>query len=287
MKIFKVIRLTFGEFRRDRAGAQAAALAYYAMFALAPMLLIAIGIGGLWLGEKHARDEIMGHLEGIIGEKSEQAVGSTVSQLSEKVNSVASIVVGLAVLFLAASGVFTQIHDSMNQMWGIEAKVHPIKGAWLFVRKRLLSFVLVLLSGLVMLASLASGAAVNLADQWLSLWLTMPPDALVLLEFVASLVLVGLFVTLILKYLADVAIAWRYALLGALLTSLLLNVGEVVFGIYLKRSLIVSAYGAAGSLIVLLIWLYYSGLIFYIGVEFTQVIAHLDGRPIRPSKWLK
>ncbi len=287
MRLWKLIKMTWREFRHDRAGAQAAALAYYAMFAMAPTLLIAIGVSGLVLGEQVAREELLSKLEGVVGPRAQETVARVVAELSETVRSVASIVAGSVALVFGASGVFAQVHDSMNAMWGIKPDVHPIRGIWLFVRKRLLSFVLVVLTGVVFLVSLASSTLVTAEGGWLERQLNMSGPALVMTDFLTSLVLIALVVCLILKYLPDAAIHWRYAASGSIFISLLLNVGKLLFGVYLSRSLLISAYGAAGSLIVLLIWLYYSGMMFYLGVEFTQVIARLDGRPIEPSKWVE
>lgn len=276
-----LLKETVSEFVADKAMRLSAALAYYSVFSLAPLLIIAISIAGAIFGDDAARGAIEYQLTDAIGRESAVAVQDMLTAIHLEGKGTMMTIVGIAVLLFAASGVFAQLKDAMNTIWGITVK--PGRGVKSAVRKRLLAFSLVLAIGFLLLISLVLSAAVAAATKWLGDSLPMPGLLFGSLSFVISLGVVTLLFAMIFKILPDADVRWKDVWIGAFLTSVLFSVGKLLLALYFGREGAASAYGAAGALILLLSWVYYSANILMLGAEFTQVYARHKGRRIQPK----
>lgn len=289
--VLSLLKQTFTEWLDDKAARLAAALAYYAVFSLAPMLVIAIAIAGAIFGERAARGEIVGQIQGFVGAESATLIQQALENASRPdLSSVASYI-SLGVLFFAASGVVIQLQDALNTLWEVEPR--PGRAIITFISKRILSFVMVFGIGLFLLLSLLVSAILSALSNteliasvtnyevvpgFSFLWLWK------LLSFIISLSLITFLFALIFKFVPDAKVAWKDVWVGAWITSILFAIGRSLLGWYLGQGGIGSTYGAAGSLVVLLAWIYYSAQILLFGAEFTQVFAHRYGSQIRPSR---
>ncbi|MBW4579513.1 MAG: YihY/virulence factor BrkB family protein [Tildeniella nuda ZEHNDER 1965/U140] len=280
--VFKLLKDTVTEWQEDKVPLWAAALAYYTVFSLAPLLLIAIAIAGVVFGEDAARGEIVGQIQGLVGKEGATAIQSMI-QNANRPGSGGTIatVVGVVTLMFGASGVFGQLQDALNTIWGVKPK--PGQGIKSFLQARFLSFAMVLVIGFLLLVSLVLSAALAAIGTFFNQLL---PDVAIVGQLVNFLVSFG-FITLlfaaIYKFLPDVNVAWKDLWIGAAATALLFNVGKLLIGVYLGSSGATSTYGAAGSLVVILLWVFYSAQIILFGAEFTQVFAKYRGSEITPS----
>ncbi|XGV96870.1 MAG: YihY/virulence factor BrkB family protein [Leptolyngbya sp. BL-A-14] len=280
--IFKLLKDTVTEWNEDKVPLWAAALAYYTIFSLAPLLLIAIAIAGVAFGEDAARGEIVGQIQGLVGKEGATAIQSMI-QNAHRPGSGGTIatIVGIATLLFGASGVFGQLQDALNAIWGVKPK--PGQGIKSFLQSRFLSFAMVLVIGFLLLVSLVLSAALAAVATFFSRFM---PDFIVLgqvLNFVISFGFITLLFAAIYKFLPDVNVAWKDLWIGAATTALLFNIGKFLIGLYLGSSGASSTYGAAGSLVVILLWVFYSAQILLFGAEFTQVFAKYRGSEITPS----
>ncbi len=282
--VFQLFKQAFAEWQEDKVTLLAAALAYYTVFSITPLLVIAIAIAGAVFGQDAARGEIIGQINNLVGEQGAQIIETGLANADQpKISSVASII-SVIVLLVGASGVFAQLQEALNTVWDVKAK--PKKGKasiWEFIRKRLLSFGMVLAIGFLLLVSLITSAMlsgigklqINLLPGFTPIWQ--------LLNFAISFGFISLLFALIYKYLPDVKIRWRDVWVGATITALFFTIGKFLIGLYLGQGSLGSAYGAAGSLIVFLAWVFYSAQILLFGAEFTQVYARKYGQKIRPD----
>jgi membrane protein len=274
---WSMLREACTEWLRDAAARKGAALAYYTIFSLAPILILAIAIAGLFFGEQAARGEIVAQFAGLLGPEGARAVQALIESAAQPGAGGAAAVVGLVTLLVGATSALAELKSDLDEIW--DAPAETVRGFWYFVRKRLLSVGLILAIGFLLLVSLVLSASLAaLARLW------GPLDAsgslLRLLEvcnFLVSFVLVTALFATIYKILPAVRIAWRDVIVGAAVTALLFAIGKFLIGLYLGRSAIASSYGAAGSLILILVWVYYSAQIFLLGAEFTKVYAHRCG----------
>lgn len=259
----------------------AAALAFFTVFSIAPVVIVAVTVVGLVLGERAAQGEIMTQLQDVIGPEAAEVVQTAVvnSQISEA--GLLPSLIGIGAILLGATTVFAQMQQSLNAIWDVAAR--PSRNSvLLYLRNRLMSLTVVLAIGFILLVSLmlsvALRAVMTYAEQWLPL-----PEVLVLgLEIVLSLTVVTLLFAAMFRILPDVVLKWRDVLVGAGLTAVLFTLGRSAIAMYLTNTATASTYGAAGSLVVLLLWVNYSSLILLYGAAFTR--AHLEARglPIRP-----
>jgi len=267
------------EWLEDKAPRLAAALAYYAIFSLAPLIVIVIGIVGLIFGQEAAEGQLVGQLENLIGPEGERAILAMVESASRPGSGVVGTVLGLVMLLVGATGLFGQLQDALNTIWEVQPK--PGRGLWALVRDRFLSFSLILGTAFLLLISLVVSAGLAALAQLFGAWGTSIAGHA--LDLVVNLVVISLLIAMIFRFLPDAEIAWRDVWLGALVTTVLFLVGKLLIGLYLGHSGIGSGYGAAGSLAVLLVWLYYSSQIFLFGAELTQTYANRFGSRIKPA----
>jgi membrane protein len=281
--VLRLLKETFAEWQKDRVPLLAASLAYYTVFSIAPLLIIAISIAGAFFGEEAVRGEIIGQIQGLIGKDSASTIQGML-QNTQKANSGGTIatIFGIITLLLGASGVFGQLQEALNIIW--EVKPKPGRNLVKFIQARFLSSAMVLVIGfLLLVSSVLSTVLASVTHFIRNLW----PGFQLLgqsLDFLLSLFVVTLLFASIYKVLPDVKVPWRNLWTGAGVTALLFNFGKYLIGLYLGSSGIASAYGAAGSIIIVLVWVFYSAQILLLGAEFTQVYSKYLGIPIRPSQ---
>lgn len=260
----------------DYAPSMGAALAYYTLFSLAPLLVIVIGIAGLVFGAEAAQGAIVGQLGGLMGEEGARAVEGLLVSASEPAHGVVATVVGAVTLLIGATTVFAELQSALDRIWQV-APEQQSSGLWSLLRQRLLSLGMILVLGLLMLVSLLLSAALAALGTWWGGAFGGFEALLHALNFSVSFLLItGLFAA-IYKLMPRASIAWRDVWVGAGVTALLFTIGKFLIGLYLGKSGVTSAFGAAGSMVVLLIWVYYSAQIFLLGAEFTWVYAHTSG----------
>jgi membrane protein len=265
---------TVNEWVNDRASRKGAALAFYTVFSLAPILILSIAIAGLFFGQEAARGEIFSQVKELLGTDAAAAIQAMIQSASRPGAGLIATAIGVVTLCVGATTALAELKDGLDQIW--DAPPERTSGFWYFVRKRLLSVGLILSLGFLLLVSLVFSALVSaLARTW------GPADAtgVVLqgLNFLFSFALVTLLFAMIYKILPSVHIAWRDVAIGSVITAALFSVGKALIGVYLGNSAVASSYGAAGSVILVLVWVYYSAQIFLLGAEFTKVYAHRFG----------
>lgn len=281
--LWRVSKATVVQWTEDQPFQLAAALSYYTLFSLAPLLIVVIAVAGLAFGHDAAQERIAETMQGLVGPESAQAIQSIVQHASRRPETgLLSSVIGIGVLLIGAGGVVGQLQTSLNTMWGVAPK--PGQGIWGFLRQRFVSFAMVLGIGFLLVVSLAASAVLTAFTQFAGRWLGDNAVLVHGLDLVISFAFVTALFAMIYKFLPDVRIEWRDVGVGAALTSLLFTIGKVLIGIYLGTSGVTSAYGAAGSLITVLLWVYYSSLIFFLGAEFTQVYAREYGSGVVPAE---
>ena len=266
----------------DDAPSLGAALAYYTVFSLAPLMTIAIAIAGFFFGKEAAQGQIFDELRVLLGEEGGKAVEEMVQSASAQPTAgIVATLISVVMLLFGASGVFGQLQASLNGMWGVKPK--PGRGVFGMIKDRLLSFGFTLVVGFLLLVSLLLTAGIALMAGWIEGLMPGSETLAQILNIVLSLAMITLLFAMIFKFLPDAKIAWRDVWVGAFLTALLFTVGKFALGLYLGKSGVASSYGAAGSLIVLLLWVYYSSQILFFGAEFTQVYANRFGSRVAPA----
>lgn len=267
-----LLKDTFFQWSSDKAPRMGAALAYYAVFSLAPLLLIAITIAGLVFGEEASRGEIFHQIEATVGPSAAKGIEDLVKNAGASDGNVFVMVIGGVLLLLGASGVFVELQDSLNTIW--RASPSQGSGLWHMIRRRFLTFSIVLGIGFLLLVSLIVSAVLAALGKFLTP--SDMPGGLVFWQCLNALVSFG-FITLLFaalyRFLPDVKICWKDVWLGAALTAGLFTLGKFLLGLYLGQAAIGSSFGAAGSLVVILVWIYYSSQIFLFGAEFTRLYS--------------
>jgi membrane protein len=269
MKGWKTLREIVSNWAVHRCSAQSAALAFYTIFSLAPILVVVIALAGAVFGEEAVRGQIVNEFQGLMGRDAAVLVQEILKSAARPATGRLPALIGIVTLLLGATAVFTQLQDALNTVWAVAPK--PGAAITILLLKRLHSFALVVGIGFLLLVSLVLSAALTWFSRYLERVFALSVDFLLIANFVVSFVVITLLFALIYRILPDVRIAWRDVWLGSILTSLLFVVGKTLIGLYLGRTGIASAYGAAGSLVVVLMWVYYSSLIFFFGAELTRV----------------
>jgi membrane protein len=275
-QIWDLIRKSVGAWLDDYAPSMGAALAYYTLFSLAPLLVIAIAVAGLAFGQEAARGEIVAQIQGLIGREGAIAVQGMLKSASEPAKDIAATVVSIVTLAIGATTVFAELQSDLDRIWRVPAPT-KVNGVWSLVRSRLLSFGVVLGLGFLLLVSLVLSTAIAAVGKWSYGFFEGRDAYLHTLNFSISFAVTTLLFALIYKLMPRAIIAWRDVMVGAAVTSLLFEIGKFLIGLYLGKSGIASVFGAAGSLVVLLVWVYFSAQIFLLGAEFTWVYSHQYG----------
>ena len=259
----------------DYAPSMGAALSYYTIFSIAPLLLIVISIAGLVFGQEAARGEIVSQLGGLMGADAAKAIEGLLTSVSKPGKGVLSTVIGIVVLLIGATTVFGELQDALDRIW--RAPARKGSGLWNLRRARVLSFGLILAVGFLLIASLVFSAALSALGKWWAPIFGAWEPLLQVVNFVVSFGLITVMFALIYKIMPRVHIQWHDVWIGAGVTALLFTIGKFLIGLYIGKSSVASGFGAAGSLVVVLIWVYYSAQIFLLGSEFTWVSAHMYG----------
>ena len=281
-QLWTLLKETFTAWNDDKVPRHGAALAYYTVLSLVPLLVVIIAIIGLILGQEAVQNHLLEQIGNMVGPQSAEAIKDMIQRASEPSSGIVASVLATGTLLFGASGVFAQLQDSLNSIWGVKPKEG--RGLWGLIQDRFMSFAALLGTGFLLLVSLVLSAALSAFGEWFGGWLPAPELVLQALESLISLgVITGLF-AMMFKVLPDAEVAWRDVWVGAVLTALLFTIGKLAIGLYLGKSDVGSAYGAAGSLVIILVWVYYSAQILLFGAEFTQVYANRVGARIVPSE---
>ncbi|MBN8440525.1 MAG: YihY/virulence factor BrkB family protein [Thauera sp.] len=259
----------------------AAALAFFTLFSVAPVVIVAVAIVGLALGEDAAQGQIAQQLESAIGSEAARAVQTAVEGSRIEHSGILPSLAGFAAMLFGATTVFAQMQNSLNAIWGVAPR--PTRSSvFIYVKGRLLSLAVVLAIGFVLLVSLLLSVLIRALVVFAQGWLPVPPALLLGVDGVVSVVVVSLLFATIFRVLPDVLLRWRDVWLGALVTALLFTLGRSLIALYLSTTATASTYGAAGSLVLLLMWVNYSSLILLFGAAFTRAHVEARGRVIRP-----
>lgn len=260
----------------DYAQSMGAALAYYAMFSIAPLLLIVISLTGIFFGPDAIRGEIFSQLRGLMGDDGALAVQQLLESVSQPEKSLLATLIGAIVLTIGATTVFGELQDDLDRIWKVPVREKEA-GLWRLIRNRILSFGMILGIGFLLLVSLIFNAVLAALSKWwapiFGEWATVASIS----NFIISFLMVTAMFALIYKFMPRARILWSDVIVGSLVTALLFTIGKTLIGIYLGESGVASGYGTAGSLIALLIWVYYSAQIFLLGAEFTKIYAERHG----------
>ncbi|MDP9079864.1 MAG: YihY/virulence factor BrkB family protein [Bacteroidota bacterium] len=283
-EIWKIVVATFMGFIDDNGLKLSASLAYYTIFSISPLLILIISLAGLFLGPDAAAHRLYPQIAGYVGTKAALQIEEILKNLQLSGKSGTAVVVGVIILLLGASGIFLEIQDSLNIIWRVKAK--PKRGWIKLIQNRFLSFSLIISLGFLLLASLI----INLVMKALSTWIEhfLPALTRLLLNGInlgITLIVITVLFAIIFKFLPDVKIRWKDVRTGALFTAILFMAGQYLISLYIQYTAQNSAYGAAGSILVILVWIYYTSAILYIGAEFTQVYAEAIGCKIEPADY--
>jgi membrane protein len=291
--LWGLIKQTITEWLDDKAPTYAAALAYYTIFSIAPLLIIAVGVAGFVFGGDAVRGDIHRQLEGLIGTNGAKVIEDMMVSASKPGAGIPATILGVVVLFFGASGLFAQLQETMNVIWKVKSK--PTNGIIDFFRRRFLSFAMVLGIGFLLLVSLVINAAIAALFAYFRGRIPGSEAAWHLVNIAVSFGVVTILFAAIYKILPDTRVEWRDVWLGAAVTSLLFSLGKFAIALYLGKTSVASSYGAAGSVAIVLIWVYYSAQILFLGAEFTQVYAkyrreresakRASERSPAPSRW--
>ena len=276
-----LLKQAFQSWNEDKATRLAAALSFYAVFAIAPVLIIAVAVAGQVLGPVQVQAQLMNQLTAIIGPQGADLIQSMLENARKPTDSLVASILALATLILGAAGAFGQLQDALNTIWEVRARTGSAIRRLL--AEKFLSFLMVMGLGLVLLASLIASTALSALNTPIGSPTTSTTDILGIINLFVSFGVIALVFAVILKVIPDVHIRWRDVWPGALLTAVLFTLGKYAIGLYLSHSSVGSAYGAAGSLVIILLWIYYSAQIFLLGAEFTKVYARRSGSPVRPT----
>jgi membrane protein len=279
----KLLRQTTREWLNEKAPRLGAALAFYSMLSLGPLILIVLAIAGVIFGPEAAAGKIVAEIQGMVGKEGARAIQDIIADSAQKEEAgLIAVLIGITTFFVGASGVFGQLQDAMNAIWRVEALPHH--GIRNFLRHRFLSFTMVLGTGFLLLVSLVISAVLAAMGDLMASYASPLVVVMEGINFLVSFSIVGILFALIFKYVPDAQISWRDVRIGAIMTAFLFTLGKTAIGLYLGQSSFSSSYGAAGSLVVLLVWVYYSSQILFFGAKFTQVYANRYGKKILPSK---
>jgi len=281
---FRLIKETFNAFLDDRALKLSASLSYYTIFSLAPLLLLMISLAGIFFGREAIQGQVFGEINGLIGNEAAAQIQDIIKNLELSGKTSMAVIIGGIALIIGASTVFIDIQDSINIIWKVKAK--PKRGWIKILKDRLISSSLIVGLGFLLIVSLVVNGALLALSEWLKNYF---PNVTIIffqiLNLIISFIVITTLFGVIFKVLPDAKIAWKDVRTGAFFTACLFMLGRFVIGIYIDFTSTGSAYGAAGSLIVILVWVYYTAAILYFGAEFTKIYAEFSGARIEPADY--
>ena len=273
-RVWSLIRETVARWNGINAPRLGAALSYYTLLSIAPLLVVVVGIAGIVFGRAAAQSQIVSQIRDLVGGEGATAIQAMLATSAKPAAGAIAAVLGLLMLFFGASGVFVELRSALNDLWGVRAPETGVRG---MIAARFSSFAIVVAIGFLLLVSLVVSAALAAAGTFMSRYLPLSEPMLHLLSIVVSLAVFTTVFALIYKVVPDAEVEWRDVWIGAAVTALLFSLGKFCIGLYLGKAAVGSAYGAAGSLVVLLVWVYYSAQIFFLGAEFTHIFAERHG----------
>lgn len=283
-KLPKLLIATFKGFSEDKGMKLSASLAYYTIFSLGPLLLLIMSLASIFLGQQATEGKIFDQLNGLLGASSAAQIQEIIKNIRFSGKTNFALIASIVILVVGATSVFIEIQDSLNSIWKLKAK--PKKGWVAFLKNRLLSSSLIISLGFLMIVSLMVNGAVeylmNIMSQYFD---SLAGVLVVVINLVITFLVITVLFGIIFKFLPDAKIKWKHVRTGAIFTSLLFMLGRYVIGLYITKTATESTYGAAGSIVVLLVWIYYSSMILYIGAEFTQVYTEAFGGTIEPAEY--
>jgi len=283
-RLLILIKETFRGFSEDRIMKKSASLAYYTVFSLAPLLLIIMWTMAFFLGQDATEGRIFNQLHDIVGANAASQIQDIIQKISLSEKSGAAILIGVGTLIVGSTTVFIEIQDSINAIWSVRAK--PKKGWKKMLLDRVLSFSIIIGLGFLLIVSLLVSMLIELlSDYLLEIFPETTAFLFSLVNFGITFIVISVLFGVIFKYLPDAQIRWRYVRSGAIFTAVLFIIGKYVIGLYMQYTAPASAYGAAGSIIIILLWIYYTAAILYLGAEFTKVYTQWASGEILPSKY--
>lgn len=281
--IGRVMRLAAAEFNADNGLKLSASLSYYTLFSMAPMLLIVIAMGSILLGKEAAEGYLYLQFEGLMGHMGAMQLQEMIRNVRISGDTPWVTLVGVITFILGATGVFIEIQDSINSIWSIRVK--PKRGWVRLIMTRILSFSMVVGIGFLLMVTLVLSAILSILDAWIIIHIGSLAWLAAVISNIITIGVVMLLFAVIFKVLPDAELHWRDVLIGAFFTAVLFLIGKYLINLYLSQSSTVSAYGAAGAIVLIILWVYYSAIILFYGAEFTKVYANEYGGKIRPSQF--
>ncbi len=278
INFWNFLKTLFNNWSQDRVSSKAAALAYYTIFSLAPILLLCISIIGIIFGEVAARGQIMAQISGLIGNEPALQVQEIIQNANKPSTAFITSVISIIILLFSASGVFAEMQEGLNSIWGVKTKANV--GLLTQLKTRFLPFLMVLGIAFLLLVSLILSTLLAILSNYLNHFMSTDIVIDLIINHVVSFAIITFLFAMIFKVLPDVDLNWRDVWLGALITSLLFGFGKILIGFYINYFQISSVFGAAGSLIIILIWVFYSSQIFFIGAEITKILSINRGKKI-------
>jgi membrane protein len=287
--IFSYTTQVFREFSADNILKYSASLAYYTVFSIAPLLVIVSTLSGIFFGKEAIQGEVYNQLKGLVGGPAALQIQDIIKNIHLTGNNFFASLVSIVILLIGATTIFGEVQDSLNKIWGLRIKTK--KTWWKLILTRLLSFSLILSIGFIMIVSLILNAVVTAFGKFLSRYIhNFSVYFIQVTDAVLSFLVAAFLFSLMFKLLPDAKIKWKDVLVGGFITAIFFTAGKLAIGVYLGESNLTTLYGAAGSIIIFMVWVYYSSIILYLGAEFTKVYAKLYGGKIQPNEyaeWIK
>jgi len=280
---FTVLKTSCIEFVNDNVLKLSASLAYYTVFSMPSVLILIVSLGSLFYGHDAIEGQIVNEINNFVGSQTAQQIQDILKNTTLSQNNILATLVGGVILLISATGMFTEIQDSLNSIWGLKTKSG--KALTLLLLNRLVSFSMLLVLGFVLLVSLLLNALLSVLVNNLHHYFFSAVQSVLVIDHVLMLLVTTLLFGFIFKALPDGKIVWKDVWLGAFFTAVLFMLGKFLIGFYLSHTSVISTYGAAGSLIVILLWVYYSSIILYFGAEFTQAYVLFKRKKIEPNKY--
>lgn len=282
MNYFGILKDAFSGWSKDKASVWAASMAYFTVFSLSPLLLLITALAGIFLGEQAIQGKLFGQIEGLVGAEAAMMIEQGVSNTSKPTGNIIATVIGFLTLILGASGVFGQLQQAFNAIWKV--KPHPKAGIGAMIREKVLSFSMLLIIAFLLAISVGLSFFTNIATNYVQSLFAVPLSVMEMINLAISFVVMTLLFGAMFKILPSIEIPFKAVIPGAVLTALLFVLGKFLIGWYIGRGAYTSTYGAAGSLLIILVWVYYSVQLLLLGAEFTRAYAHAKGIKVRPAK---